>query len=118
MAVDMAQYLIFFNQQWVGDHPAEWYEDRGVLARAVVKEMEVAGVLRFADGLVEEIDEAFFADPTGGGVQFGSGPYARTEQFVGGLTIVDVHDDEAARYWAGRIAEACGWPQEVRRFKS
>jgi hypothetical protein len=19
--------------------------------------------------------------------------------------------------WAGKIAEACGWPQEVRRFK-
>jgi hypothetical protein len=28
-----------------------------------------------------------------------------------------VADDEAARLWAGKIAEACGWPQEVRRFK-
>jgi hypothetical protein len=24
--------------------------------------------------------------------------------------------EEAARMWAGKIAEACGWPQEVRRF--
>jgi hypothetical protein len=118
MEADMTNYLIFFNQQWVGDHPAEWYEQRGVLARAVVREMADAGVLRFADGLVEEIDEAFFADPTGGTVQFGSGPFAPTEQFLGGMTIVDVTDDAAARYWAGRIAEACGWPQEVRRFKS
>lgn len=114
----MTQYLIFFNQQWVGDHPAQWYEGRGVLARAVVKEMEAAQVLRFADGLVEEIDEAFFADPTSGTVEFGQGPFSRTDEFVGGLTIIDVPDDETARYWAGRIAEACGWPQEVRRFKS
>jgi len=24
---------------------------------------------------------------------------------------------EAAKMWAGKVAEACGWPQEVRRFK-
>jgi len=114
----VANYLIFFNQQWVGDHPAEWYEGRGVLARAVVKEMDEAGVLRFADGLVEEIDQAFFADPNGETVTFGRGPFVRTEQFIGGMTIVEVPDDEAAQYWAGRIAQACGWPQEVRRFKS
>jgi hypothetical protein len=33
------------------------------------------------------------------------------------MTIVDVADDEAAAMWAGRVAIACGWPQEVRRFK-
>jgi hypothetical protein len=30
---------------------------------------------------------------------------------------VDVADEEAARLWAGEIAVACGWPQEVRRFR-
>ena len=35
---------------------------------------------------------------------------------VGGLSIVDVPDEEAAKMWAGRMAEACGWPQEVRRI--
>jgi len=28
----------------------------------------------------------------------------------------DVPDDAGARYWAGRIAVAVGWPQEVHRF--
>jgi hypothetical protein len=28
----MAKYIIYFNQQWVGDHPAEWYEPRGPLS--------------------------------------------------------------------------------------
>jgi len=27
-----------------------------------------------------------------------------------------VADEETAKMWAGKIAEACGWPQEVRRF--
>jgi len=29
---------------------------------------------------------------------------------------VDVADEEAARQWAAKVAVACGWPQEVRRF--
>jgi hypothetical protein len=28
-----------------------------------------------------------------------------------------VADEQSARQWAGKLAEACGWPQEVRRFK-
>jgi hypothetical protein len=113
----MAEYLIFFNQQWVGDHSEEWFRGRGPLARAVVDEMKAAGVLVYTGGLVEEIDEAFSADATSGTLMITDGPYAETKEFLGGLAIVDVADDEAAKVWAGKIAEACGWPQEVRRFK-
>ena len=113
----MPHYLIFFNQQWVGDHPAEWYDGRGPLARAVVADMRGAGVLVFAGGLVEEIDEAFSADDTSGELVIAPGPYSSTDEYLGGMTIVDVPDDEAAAMWAGRVAIACGWPQEVRRFK-
>lgn len=113
----MARYLIFFNQQWVGDHPAEWYESRGPLARAVVAEMAEAGVLVFAGGLEEDADEAFSADATSGELVFRDGPYVRTAEFVGGMTIVEVATEDEARMWAGKVAEACGWPQEVRQFK-
>ena len=113
----MAHYLVFFNQQWVGDHPAEWYDGRGVLARAVVADMAEAGVLVFAGGLEEDPDAAFFADDTGGTMMFGDGPYSHTPEFLGGMTVIDVPDEAEARLWAGRIAQACGWPQEVRRFK-
>ena len=113
----MTEYLIHFNQQWVGDHTEEWFRGRGPLARAVVEDMKAAGVYVFAGGLEEDIDSAFSADATGGTLAFTDGPYANTGQFVGGLTVIDVDDDEAARIWAGRVAEACGWPQEVRRFK-
>ncbi|MDO9495562.1 MAG: hypothetical protein Q7J48_07655, partial [Nocardioides sp.] len=33
-----------------------------------------------------------------------------------GEVAADVADAEAARMWAGKLAEACGWPQEVRLF--
>ena len=45
------------------------------------------------------------------------GPYRNTDEYLGGMTIVDVADDAAAAMWAGKVAIACGWPQEVRRFK-
>ncbi len=113
----MAGYIIYFNQQWVGDHTAEWFNSRGPLARAVVDEMKVAGVYVFAGGLEEEIDRAFHADATSGTLTFVDGPYGKADEFVGGLTVIDVEDDAAARIWAGKVAQACGWPQEVRRIK-
>jgi hypothetical protein len=109
----MPKYIIYFNQQWVGDHSEEWFKGRGPLARAVVAEMEAAGVLLFAGGLVEEIDEAVGFDENGKK----SGPITTQGEFVGGLTIVEVANDEEAHMWGAKIAVACGWPQEVRKFK-
>ncbi|AXK45708.1 YciI family protein [Brachybacterium saurashtrense] len=111
----MAQYIIYFNQQWVGEHTPEWFAERGPLAEAVVKDMQDAGVLVFAAGVDEDVDAALTADDTGGALEFSTGLYAPDEQYIGGLTIVEVADDEDARRWGGRIAEACGWPQQIRR---
>jgi hypothetical protein len=113
----MAEYIIFFNQQWVGDHPEEWYGTRGPLARAVVEEMKQAGVYVYAGGLVEEIEEAYSADDTSGTLLITDGPFIESKEYLGGLTIIDVPDDDAAKFWCGKVAVACGWPQEVRRFK-
>ncbi|GMA22423.1 hypothetical protein GCM10025864_01820 [Luteimicrobium album] len=111
----MSHYIIYFNQQWVGDHSAEWFAERGPLANAVVSEMRDAGVLVFAAGVDEDVDAALTADATSGAVAITGGLYAPAEQYIGGLTIVDVADEEAAKEWGGRIAEACGWPQQIRR---
>ena len=113
----MSEYLIFFNQQWVGDHSEEWFRERGPLSVAAVNEIKAAGQYVFAGGLVEELEEAFSADATSGEIVITDGPYVETKEWLGGFTVVDVPDVETARKWAGRIAEACGWPQEVRRFK-
>ena len=113
----MTEYLIYFNQQWVGDHPEEWFAGRGPLARAAVEEMLAAGVYVFAGGLQED-GPVYSADATSGTVLITDGPYVETKEFLGGFAVVDVEDDEAAKLWAGKLAEACGWPQEVRRFGS
>ena len=109
----MSNYIIYFNQQWVGDHPAEWYESRGPLARAVVREMQQAGILVFAGGLVEEIEDAIGFDETGTLVP----PITSKGEFIGGLTIITVSSDVEAKMWGSKVALACGWPQEVRKFK-
>ena len=82
-----------------------------------MKEMRDAGVLVFAEGLTEEIENTVTADATSGTLTFLEGRYSDTAEYLGGMTIVDVPSDEEARMWAGKIAEACGWPQEMRRFK-
>ena len=112
----MAEYLIYFNQQWVGDHTEEWFRSRGPLAMAVINEIKAAGEYVFAGGLDEDVDLAFSADATSGTLLFTDGPFVETKEYLGGLTVVDVADEERARMWAGKIAEACGWPQEVRPF--
>lgn len=112
----MAEYLLYFNQQWVGDHSEEWFRGRGPLAMAVVNEMKAAGVYVFAGGL-EEGGPVYSADATSGTVMITDGPFVETKEFLGGFAVVDVADDEAATMWAGKIAEACGWPHEVRRFQ-
>jgi hypothetical protein len=109
----MAKYIIYFNQQWVGDHGEEWFEARGPLARKVVDEMQKAGVVVFAGGLVEEIEESVGFDSNG---QM-TGPITTVGDFLGGLTIIDVPSESEANMWGSKIAVACGWPQEVRRFK-
>ena len=112
----MTQYIIYFNQQWVGAHSEEWLAQRGVLAEAVVDEMKDAGVYVFAGGLDPNMDTAFNADATSGTTKITPGPYRETEEYLGGLAVVDVPDEETAKAWAGKLAEACGWPQEVRRI--
>ena len=111
----MTEYLLYFNQQWVGDHTEEWFRSRGPLAMAVVQEIQAAGAYVFAGGL-EEDGPVFSADATSGELTFTDGPFVETKEWLGGLTVVDVADEETARMWAGKIAEACGWPQEVRLF--
>jgi hypothetical protein len=86
-------------------------------AGAVRAEMTAAGVLIFTGGLDDQAP-VVSVDASSGTPVFTDGPYVETKEHLGGFAVVDVADEEAARRWAGRIAVACGWPQEVRRFRS
>ena len=78
--------------------------------------MRDAGVLVTAAGVDEDLARAAHADDTSGGLVIADGPYRTDVEYIGGLTIIDVADDSEARMWAGKVAVACGWPQEVRRL--
>ena len=111
----MAVYLIAFNQEWVPDYTTEEFWEIAAATRALVAEMEQAGVLVFTGGL-EEQAPVFSVEPRSGEPVVTDGPFVETKEHLGGLAIVDVPDEAAARSWAERIAVACRWPQEVHRF--
>ena len=112
----MALYLIAFNDEWTPDLTMDELRERGVAGRAVIDELTRAGSFIFSDGGLDASTAICSVEPSGGEPLFTDGPYAETKEHLGGFAVVDVADDEAARYWAGRIAVAVGWPQEVHRF--
>ncbi len=113
----MAEYLIFFNDDWVTEASDEQWQERSHDAHAVIEEMKAGGVFIFSGGLDNDA-AVFHVEPHGGTPVFTDGPYAETKETFGGFAAVDVPDEATARYWAGRIAVACDWPQEVRIFRT
>ena len=112
----MTEYLIAFNGEWVPDHTLEELREKSRALRPLVAEMKAAGVLIFTGGLDDEAG-VFNVDASSGTPLFTDGPFVETKEHLGGFAVVDVADDNEARLWAGKIAVACGWPQEVRRFQ-
>ena len=112
----MAQYLIAFNDEWVPELTKEEIREASASVGTVIDELTSAGAFVFGDGGLDASTVVCSVDPNGGSPVFTDGPFVETKEHLGGFTVVDVADDEAARYWAGRIAVAVGWPQEVHRF--
>lgn len=111
----MTEYLIAFNEEWVPDHTEEELQEKARGLRPLIAEMKAAGVLVFTGGLDDS--PAFSVDASSGTPLFTDGPYAESKEHLGGFAVVDVTDEQSARLWAAKIAVACGWPQEVRRFR-
>jgi hypothetical protein len=112
----MAEYLIAFNDEWVPALTDEELRQASKAVRALRAEMKDAGVLIYTNGLDDEAP-VFSVDASSGTPLFTDGPYVESKEHLGGFALVDVPDEEQARLWAGKIAVACGWPQEVRRFQ-
>jgi hypothetical protein len=112
----MAVYLIAFYVEWTPDLEMDELRERGRRGRAVIAEMTAAGVFVFSDGGLDASTAICSVVPEGEEPVFTDGPYVETKEHLGGFAVVDVADDEQARYWAGRIAVAVGWPQELHRF--
>jgi len=112
----MAAYLIAFNDEWTPDLTMDELRERGRAGKAVIEEMRAAGVFVFSDGGLDASTALCSVDASSGSPVFTDGPFVETKEHLGGFAVVDVADDDTARYWAGRIAVAVGWPQELHRF--
>lgn len=114
----MPKYLIAFNDEWVPLHTSEDLHRKSAASHAVLEDMKAAGVFLFADGGIDASTAVFSVESKAGQPVFTDGPYVETKEHLGGFTVVEVPDDEEARHWAGRLAVALDWPQEVHRFPS
>ncbi len=114
----MPQYLIAFNDEWVPEQTPDELRSKSAASRAVLDEMKAAGVFVFAEGGIDASTAVCSVESKNGQAVFTDGPYVETKEHLGGFTVVDVPDDQAARYWAGRLAVCLDWPQEVHRFPS
>ena len=113
----MAQYLLTVVEPTGGPVP-----DAGALdaimkdVDAVDRAMRDAGVWVFAGGLYPP-DTATVLRPSSGDVLVTDGPFAEGKEHVGGFSIIDVDDLDAALDWGRQLARATTLPIEVRPFR-
>lgn len=83
---------------------------------ALNAELKTAGAWVFAGGL-HPPSAATVLRPRKGDVLITDGPFAEGKEHIGGFTVIDVPDLDAALEWGRRMAEASTLPIEVRPFQ-
>lgn len=112
----MAHYLLSIYQPSGGQTPPP--EVLGPImekVEAINKDMQQAGVWVYAGGL-DYPSTATVITTEGGQPVLTDGPYVELKEYLGGFTIVDVPDLDAALGWAKRLHSVIGLPMEVRPF--
>jgi len=83
---------------------------------ALNEEMQAAGVWVFAAGL-HPPDTATVLKASGDEVLVTDGPFTEGKEHLGGFTVIEVEDLDAALYWANRLARVLSSLSiEVRPF--
>lgn len=112
----MTQYLLSVYQP---DGPIPAPEILEPIVRdveAVDREMRTAGAWVFSGGL-HESTSATVLRPNADQVLVTDGPYTEGKEHLGGFTIVEAPDLDAALAWGRRLARATTLPIEVRPFR-
>ena len=109
----MKQYLLSVDQP-DGDPPASIDMDRVMSElEALQDEMKAAGGWVFSGGL-HPVSTATVMHLKDGDVLMTDGPYVEGKEHLGGFTIVEEPDLDAALSWARRVTEISTLPVEVR----
>ena len=112
----MAHYLLSVYTPADGTPPAP--EELEAIMKNVDdlhQELRDAGAWVFSGGL-EAPDTATVVRLRGDELLMTDGPFAEAKEYVGGISIVDAPDLDAALEWGRRSARAIGLPIEVRPF--
>jgi hypothetical protein len=112
---EMAHYLLSVYQPEGEPPPPAALE--AIMARVEEnqREMKEAGVWVFSGGL-EAPSTATVLTASGGEVLVTDGPFVELKEYLGGLTIIDVADLDAALEWGRKATRATTLPIEVRPF--
>jgi hypothetical protein len=111
--IPMPQYLLSLIQP---DGPMPAPEVLGPIMRdvaAVTERMRAAGAWVFSAGL-HPAETATVVRPAGEDFLVTDGPYVEAKEHVGGFTIVEAEDLDAALAWGREVARATTLPVEVR----
>ena len=112
----MTQYLLTLYQPDGIPSPDDVDLERiGRELGALNEEIRAAGAWVFAGGL-HQPDTATVVRSRDDELQLTDGPYLEGREHVGGFSVVEAEDLDAALGWAGRIARATTLPIEVRPF--
>lgn len=112
----MANYLLSVYQP-EGTPPSE-AELSAIMknVQAFNDELRAAGAWVFAGGLHGQETATVVRLQDNGEVLLTDGPFAETKEYLGGLSIIDAPDLDAALEWGRRAARATTLPIEVRPF--
>jgi hypothetical protein len=112
----MKQYLLSVYQPSETPPPEVDLDQVTRDVMAVQAEMQDAGVWVFSAGL-HGPSSATVVKPQGDDVLVTDGPYIEAKEFIGGFTVIQVPDLDAALEWARKSARATTLPIEVRPFQ-
>ena len=114
----MAHYLLSVYTPADGTPPAP--EELKAIMKKVEgfqQELRDAGAWVFSSGGLEAPDTATVLRPQSGDVLTTDGPFAEAKEYLGGLSIIDAPDLDAALEWGRKGVQAIGLPIEVRPFQ-
>jgi hypothetical protein len=111
----MPQYLLSVYQP-DADPPEGLLDEVIPRVQALREEMQDAGAWVFAAGL-HPASTATVVRVKDGDVLMTDGPFTEGKEHIGGFTIVEAPDLDAALEWGRKTAEATTLPIEVRPFQ-
>ncbi len=112
----MKQYLLSVYQPNGNPPPPEVLEPIMRDVAAWRQELEAAGAWVFAGGL-HPPSTATVVRVRDGEVLMTDGPFAEGKEHIGGFTVIQAPDLDAALEWARKAAQATTLPIEVRPFQ-